>query len=153
MPYLVDGNNVCGAGRDRRLGLPTDELEMIRTLADFSARRSAMLTVVFDGPPAPRRGAGPAQRIGRVKVVYSGAGRSADDAIVDLAEQFATPKDITVVTSDRELRSRVRWLGCRVIGCRQFAGMLQKNVTTTDPEEKPVPGDIEEWEKYFAGDE
>ena len=36
MPYLIDGNNLCGAARDRRLGLPTDEAEMVLLLADFA---------------------------------------------------------------------------------------------------------------------
>ncbi len=124
MPYLIDGNNLCGAGRDRRLGLPTDEREMIGALGAFAARRSVPLTVVFDGALSGHGGACFVTRIGRLEVLYSGAGRQADDVIVDLAERFAAPRHLTVVTSDRELGSRVSWIGCRVIRCRRFAGIL-----------------------------
>jgi len=149
MPYLIDGNNLCGAGRDRRLGLPTGEREMVELLSDFASRRLAALTVVFDGTAAPgRRPRG----TGRVRVAHSGPRRTADDAIVEMAERSAAPADITVVTSDRELRERVRSLGCRTVGCRRFSEILRR--ARSRPEtDKPDRVDLAEWERYFAGED
>ncbi len=149
MPYLIDGNNLCGAGRDRRLHLPTGEPEMVAVLADFATRRSGALTVVFDGPAGPGRSPG---RPGRVRVVHSGPRRTADDVIVDLAERSRTPADITVVTSDRELRDRVRALGCHVPGCRRFAEIIQR-APSPPGNDKPDRVDLDDWERYFAGDD
>jgi len=149
VPYLIDGNNLCGAGRDRRLGLPTGRDDMVRLLNDFAARRSTRLTVVFDGPAPPRGARGSP---GRVRVAHSGAGRTADDAIVALAEGSDAPEDITLVSTDRELRARVRSLGCRVMGCRQFAETVHRS-RARPAEEKPATVDVELWERYFAGDD
>ncbi len=156
MPYLIDGNNLCGAARDRRLALPRDEPEMLRALSGFAEGRSAWLTVVFDGPASPRRPGGIARGAGRVRLVHSGRGRSADDCIVEIARRSAAPADLTVVTSDRDLASRVRTLGCRVIGCRAFAETLHRAADSRrrradEGTEKPQPGDVEEWERWFRG--
>ncbi len=155
MPYLIDGNNLLGAARDRRLDLPRAEDDLIRALASFSGGKRAGLTVVFDGPAGPRRGAGHASRIGRVKVLYSGTGRSADDAIIAEIERHRNSKDFTLVSSDNKLRSHARHLGCRVMGCSEFAAVLSRAKAATsghDAEQKPLPGDIEEWERYFSGE-
>jgi predicted RNA-binding protein with PIN domain len=149
VPYLVDGNNLCGAGRDRRLGLPTDQDDMVRLLNDFATRRSTRLTVVFDGPAAAGRVRGSP---GRVRVLHSGAGRTADDTIVALAGGTSAPRDITLVSSDRELGARVRALGCRVMGCRQFAETVHR-ARARSGDEKPAAVDIDLWERYFAGED
>lgn len=152
MPYLVDGNNLCGAARDRRLGLPVDEAAMVACLSAFAERRAGWMTVVFDGPAGDRRGAARASRAGRLKVAFSGSGRIADDLIVEMAARSGVPADVIVVTSDRRLRARVRELGCRAIGCREFAGRVAA-ASAAAGEEKPLPGDVEAWERYFRGEE
>jgi predicted RNA-binding protein with PIN domain len=154
LPYLVDGNNLCGAARDKRLCIPMDEGKMIGLLASFAERRSSGLVVVFDGSPGRGRQPG---RIGRLTVDYSGKGRPADDVLVDMVREAQNPKNLTLVSSDRRLRDRVRALGCRVMGCRQFAGILNRTSGSggrdSGEDEKPSPGDIEEWERYFAGED
>lgn len=148
MPYVVDGNNLLGAARDRRLGLPRLEQDLVRRLAAFAHARRAFLRVVFDGPAQGRAGG----QAGRVKVQYSGAGRLADDVIVDLVRADANPADLVVVTSDAALRSRVRAAGGRVMGCAEFARRLEQSGSDGDPDEKPLPGDVEAWERWFRGE-
>ena len=152
MPYLVDGNNLCGAARDKRLKIPMDEQEMIRRLSSFAEGRAAPLTVVFDGSPGRGRQPG---RIGRLTIDYSGRGRPADDVLVDIVHDSSNPKNMILVSSDQRLRNRVRALGCRVMGCREFAGILNRTPRGADAgdNEKPSTVDIEEWERYFAGDD
>ncbi|MGH9870745.1 MAG: NYN domain-containing protein [Candidatus Polarisedimenticolia bacterium] len=150
MPYLVDGSNLAGAARDRRLGLPRDEQELVRLLASFAEARSTRLTVVFDGPAEGRGGSGRAHQAGRVKVRYSGSGRTADDLIVDMVRAENAPGDVIVVTSDRDLSSRVRTAGGRVMGCTRFAEALERSASGGGAtEDKPLPGDIQDWEAYF----
>ncbi len=103
MRFLVDGYNVTMADdATRRLRPEEQRLALVRRLA---ARGRELLgvgpiTVVFDKghladePEAPG-----------VEVVFS-RDRTADDVIVEIAE--GEPGDVTVVSSDRELRSRVR---------------------------------------------
>jgi predicted RNA-binding protein with PIN domain len=150
MPYLVDGSNLAGAARDRRLGLPREEQDLVSRLASFAASRRTRVQVVFDGPAQGRGGAGRARQAGRVKVHYSGSGRTADDHIVNLVRGDNSPADIIVVTSDRELASRVRAAGARVMGCARFAEALHRTAHGSgEADEKPLPGDTRDWEAWF----
>jgi len=151
MPYLVDGNNLCGAARDMSLGLPRDEADMVRLLDRFAQARQSEILVVFDGPSGSGRATGQAGRVGRVKVRYAGSGRQADDLIVEMISGWNNPAEITLVTSDNELRRRARSAGARIMGCTAFAAKLTSTGTSSDAAEdhKPLVGDIDEWEEYF----
>ncbi|HKY33940.1 MAG TPA: NYN domain-containing protein [Candidatus Polarisedimenticolia bacterium] len=151
MPYLIDGSNLLGAARDRRLGLPRDEEGLVARLASFAEARSARVVAVFDGPAEGRGPAGRASRAGRVKVFYSGSGRAADDVLVDRVRRESAPADWIVVTSDNDLRRRVRSAGGRVMGCREFSETMARALDRRSGavEDKPLPGDVEEWEAWF----
>ena len=136
MPYLVDGNNLCGAARDRRLGIPTDEKEMILRLQTLSSRDSQELTVVFDGTSSEGRGLGRSGWFEGVRVQYSGAGRTADEAIIQMVEARPDRREVVLVSSDRALRTSIRTLGARVMGCRRFADLLGDAGPATDSPER-----------------
>jgi len=57
-------------------------------------------------------------------VLRSTGARSADDVIVEEAQQSSFARRITVVTNDRTLGARVRSLGCRVMSGETFLGRL-----------------------------
>jgi predicted RNA-binding protein with PIN domain len=103
MLYLVDGYNVTMADpATRALPRETQRLHLIRRLAarpDLLPSRGR-IAVVFDGG----RVAGD-ESLQPVTVRFS-KDDSADDLIVSLA--IASEVPVTVVTSDRELRSRVK---------------------------------------------
>lgn len=103
MLYLVDGYNVTMADpATQMLPRETQRLHLIRRVAarpDLLPTRGSV-TVVFDGG----RGAGD-ETLHPVTVRFS-KDRSADDLIVTLAKASAVP--VCVVTSDRELQSRVK---------------------------------------------
>ena len=119
---LVDGYNVT----KHPLGFPDRGLEDQRTLLLGLCRRLARrfgadMTVVFDGAtvgPIPTR-----LPLGPVEVVFTDAGRSADDEIV--ARTNATPPErpVVVVTSDNELRTRVTSLGATVTRSPALLGL------------------------------
>ena len=103
MLFLVDGYNVTRADEATRHMLPNDmRLALMRRLA---ARGRGLLgagriVVVWD----KGHNAGD-EDIGGVEAVFSLDG-IADDLIVRMAETEAGP--VTIVTADRELKSRVR---------------------------------------------
>jgi predicted RNA-binding protein with PIN domain len=103
MLFLVDGYNVTMADdATRRLERGAQRMALVRRLA---ARGRGLLgageyVVVFDGGRLAED-----EDHGPVQVVFSGD-RSADDVIVDAAAR--ADGRLSVVTSDRELRSRVR---------------------------------------------
>jgi predicted RNA-binding protein with PIN domain len=119
---LVDGYNVTKhpAGfADRGL---EDQRTLLLDLCRRLARRfGAEVTVVFDGGtvgPVPTR-----LPLGPVEVVFTDAGRSADDEIVARANAAPPERPVVVVTSDNELRARVGALGATVTRSPALLGL------------------------------
>jgi predicted RNA-binding protein with PIN domain len=123
MRYLVDGYNVTMADdATRRLGRDAQRLALVRRMA---ARGRELLgpgpvTVVFDGGVLRED-----EVHGNVAARFSGD-ESADDVIVRMA--IAEHGDVVVVTSDRELRSRVREHAGRSIDVRPVASVFEEAV-------------------------
>jgi len=119
---LVDGYNVSKHER----GFPDRTLEDQRTLLlDLSrrvARRcGAEVTVVFDGAsvaPVPTR-----LPLGPVGVVFTDAGRTADDEIVARVNAAPPERPVVVVSSDNELRERSAALGASVTRAPTLLGL------------------------------
>jgi predicted RNA-binding protein with PIN domain len=119
---LVDGYNVTKHPQ----GFPDRGLEDQRTLLLDLCRRlgrrfGAEITVVFDGGtvgPLPTR-----LPLGPVEVVFTDAGRSADDEIVARTNAAPPERPVVVVTSDNELRSRVATLGATVTRSPALLGL------------------------------
>jgi hypothetical protein len=114
MRYLIDGYNAT-----RRLDRDGMRLALVRRL---SARGRGLLgpgpvTVVFDGGVLRED-----EVHGNVQVRFSGD-ETADDVIVRMA--IAAEGDVVVVTSDRELRSRVREHAGRSIDVRPVSSVFE----------------------------
>ena len=119
---LVDGYNVTKHPQgfaDRGL---EDQRTLLLDLCRRLARRfGAEVTVVFDGGtvgPIPTR-----LPLGPVEVVFTDAGRTADDEIVVRTNAAPPDRPVVVVTSDNELRSRVTALGATVTRSPALLGL------------------------------
>ncbi|GAC1445248.1 MAG: hypothetical protein NVSMB52_05830 [Chloroflexota bacterium] len=116
---IVDGYNVIRA--DPRLqSLESVSLEhardvLVRTLASSPRLANDAITVVFDGTNGVR-GHVHTQRLGRVDMVYSARGQSADDVIVARAQELSSHGQVVVVSNDVEVRENCRAEGCDVSG-------------------------------------
>jgi len=119
---LVDGYNVT----KHPAGFPDRDLEDQRTLLLDLCRRlarrfGAAVTVVFDGGtvgPLPTR-----LPLGPVEVVFTDAGRTADDEIVARTTVAPPERPVVVVSSDNELRERVAALGATVTRSPALLGL------------------------------
>jgi predicted RNA-binding protein with PIN domain len=119
---LVDGYNVTKHPQ----GFPDRGLEDQRTLLLDLCRRlarrfGAEVTVVFDGGtvgPIPTR-----LPLGPVEVVFTDAGRTADDEIVARTNAAPPERPVVVVTSDNELRTRVTALGATITRSPALLGL------------------------------
>ena len=149
MHYLVDGNNLAHALGLSIGGLP-DREACARMVASFCRSRGAQATVVFDGR-APE-GARESTRTQRVIVLYSGP-RSADDVILGLVADSKSPRDFTVVTSDKSLGDKSRHRGASVEKAHEFSRRLDRKADGgAGPSEKPSresEGGIDAWLAVF----
>lgn len=112
MHWIIDGNNVMGAGADGWWNDPVAAAaRLTQSIAEWSRPLEDRVTLVFDGAPQDRVAmlAG-----GTLEVLFATRpGRdAADDRIVEIVHQTLDdpeigPDDLTVITSDRALRQRL----------------------------------------------
>ncbi len=120
---VVDGMNVIGSRPD---GWWRDRDAAARRLFGqieaYAARHGLDVLLVLDGAAQADW-----HLEGLVEVVFArDAGfRTADDAIVALVEREVAPGAVEVVTSDRELASRVRAAGAAVTGPRALLDAIE----------------------------
>ena len=119
MAMIVDGYNVLHASR--WLGSEwkgVDRAEFCRLLGSLARHSGERIIVVFDALPSQ-------PDVGRAKatdleVIYSGHGRTADEAIIKMINVSSGPRDLTVVSSDREIKAAARRRGCKVRAAGEF---------------------------------
>jgi predicted RNA-binding protein with PIN domain len=87
--FLFDGNNVLHAGGFR------DREELVDRLAGYVALQGARGVVVFDG-------AGTDSHVGPLEVCFA---EHADDLVERLAAEHRATEPVTVVSSDRAIRT------------------------------------------------
>lgn len=149
MPYLVDGHNLLGQIPGLRLNNPAHRQKLVGMLARFARARRCKMVVLFDGEPSP--GWKTETVLGSVRILHSGAGRSADEILLERIRRARSPRDLTLITSDRSLGDRARHLGARRIRVGEFRSMmdraLEKAGESAEKPERPDPEEVD----YFLG--
>jgi predicted RNA-binding protein with PIN domain len=119
--WIVDGMNVIGSRPD---GWWKDRGRAMLTLVDsldrWAPTQGDQVTVVFERPPST------AITPSAIEIAYAprAAANSADDEIVRLVQADARPHEIRVVTSDKELVTRVAALGASVHPAASFRDLI-----------------------------
>lgn len=142
MRILVDGYNLLHVD-DRLRAFMRFDREAARSgllamLGDYKKARGHKIVCVFDGvredaPHAEAR----TERGHGVTVVFSGPGRSADDAIVALCA--SGEGRAVVVTSDRALGARVEALGAEAVKSKVFYARMIDAKFGAPPGEEDAP--------------
>lgn len=151
MPYIIDGHNLIPA-LGLRLDDPDDEAQLIALLRRFTSRTGKPVTVYFD-----RRAPGASRPMdaGGLSIRFVSQPDTADSAIRrHLARLHAQAPNWTVVTSDREVQSRARLAGARVLSAPEFADRIQAAGQAGPAGEKPdaplTETELAELEREFA---
>ncbi|MHC4506519.1 MAG: NYN domain-containing protein [Planctomycetota bacterium] len=125
MRTLVDGNNLLYAIpplRKLMIGKQTDAARsgLVALLSRLvkSGRLRAPVTVVFDGRASAPVAAD--AEAGGIEVRFAPHPDTADRVIGDLVENGVDFDEYAVVTSDREVQSRVRRFGAKVVSIWKF---------------------------------
>lgn len=106
--WVIDGNNVMGAGADGWWRDPTAAaVRIAEAVAMWGLQHDDPMILVFDGRPQSDLLALATEDLAVDFATRSGRD-AADDRIVEIVEQrFAAEAEITVVTSDRGLADRL----------------------------------------------
>src|SRR5256885_5085131 len=86
--------------------------ELIHVLTQYRDAIGTPITVIFDGAGAPP-GTPQTQSDPEVEVLYSKAGRTADDVIERAAHRFSAHGEVLVVTDDYAEREKIGRASCR----------------------------------------
>jgi len=158
MPLIVDCYNVLHATMPPMLaGL--DEGGLCHALARTAWARSP-ITVVADGRPKPLRAT--ESPVAAVDLVFAGSHRSADDLIIELINQHSAPRRLTVVSSDRVIRTAARRRKARDLASDDFIDklchQLRQHAAGPPPRGRPSiaplpPELVQRWKAAFGFDE
>ncbi len=158
MLILIDGYNLMHAkglmpaGRAPR-GLHEARSRFLDAVAaQLGPARAAVTTVVFDAADPPKRT--PLGRFREMAVVYAVGDENADARLETLIQAHATPKKLTVVSSDRRVLEAARRRKARCLNADQFwSGRLEAGLKPEPPPAapEPPPGQRDRWLREFAG--
>ena len=133
-----------------------DSREKLVTLVKkFQRRKNSKVIVVFDGEPESfLQEKNPSEKI---IVKYPEFGHSADDEIKKILEGYTYFRDVTVITSDRELKDFARNKGAKIINSIEFYYELKRSFRVSGEIEmkqkridtKLSEGEIDHWLKIF----
>jgi len=149
--YLIDGHNLIPHVAGLGLRDPEDEQRLAERLVAFCRRTRCRAEVYFDGAPPAR-----ARRLtlGRVTVIFVRRGRTADEVIhARLRQMGRAARNVTVVSSDRQVQAAARTYGAQVMDAATFARRLNASPPNTPAEEKPTevpPEEVDEWLRLFG---
>ena len=115
--------------------------------------RRKKATVYFDQAPPGFSGV---VSHGRVKAHYVQRGKTADDAIMDALNKLGKrARNVTVVSSDRQVQQAARAVHAKVVSSKEFAddwAALTMVEPTLDPRSRQLTDqELADWEALFKG--
>jgi predicted RNA-binding protein with PIN domain len=155
MPYVIDGNNVIGCSPDISLGEPGSRDKLLQIIHSYQVSRSVNMTVVFDGEPD--RGAFRQNFSPKLTVMFPQPGQTADEVIKEILERYANLREVTLVTSDRELKTYAKERSGHTMNSIEFYYELKKGARLSSRKEEhqkridasPSQTEVEQWLKIF----
>jgi len=141
MPYFLDGNNLIGHALGASRPSEENRQSLVAEVADRLRRTRATAVLFFDGPGSKRTS------LGSLSIRECG-GEGADDAILREIGRSAAPREIVVVTADRELGRRVRDGGAKTLSPGDFWSRFGAS-KAPDRGESGGKVDVDAWLQYF----
>jgi len=144
MPYFLDGNNLIGLARGTSRASSEERRALVGEVAARLRRTRARAVIFFDGSTDRSSSLGSLE-------IREVVGASADDAIVVGVARARNPREIIVVSADRELVRRARDAGGRTLSPEEFWQSFGAERERAREETGKV--DVEEWMRYFEDEE
>ncbi|MEI6845998.1 MAG: NYN domain-containing protein [Candidatus Firestonebacteria bacterium] len=150
MRIIVDGYNVMRSTAfaddfDFKI-LKNQREKFLSLLSDYAGRVKHRVIAVFDGTGSGEV-LGNSENFGNLEVVYSSGGETADEVIKKMAAEASNPKDIIVVSSDKEIVYYVKRCGAGTVPAKE----LYSKIRQKSAPEKGEYNDAEYIEKYIKG--
>jgi len=141
MVVLIDAYNLMGTERG---DLEAAREELVRSVTEYRSRTSHDITLVFDG--YIDGGYGSSTVRGGVRVVYTGIGEKADQAILRMLQRGV---EAAVISSDREVQAGAWAAGAVAVDAETFMKKLWAG--GREPGGYAMDEDDDEDEDTYAG--
>ena len=148
---FIDGHNLIPYIQGISLSDPDDEMMLIQLLQEYCRFRRKKAVVYFDQAPT---GFSDLKQYGKVQVHFVHQGRTADEAIIaELLALGTHARNITVVSSDRQVQQAARAAHARVVSSKAFTEeweSLMSEESLLDPRNRLLSEDeLAKWEALF----
>ena len=152
MLVLIDGHNLIPHMPGVDLSDIDDEARLIRMLQTYCRLRRKRVEVFFDRAPAGWTGR---QQHGQVLAHFVPAGTTADAAIMTRLRNLGKrAKNVTVVSSDRQVIAAARAVHASVVAAEAFAAEwvgLTEQEPELDPRNRMLSEEeVAAWEQLFS---
>lgn len=140
--YILDGYNIIKqlpSQNNKKLKSSRNALVYFIEQRHPQGSRRNKVSIVFDG----REDVLPYREDSSAEIIFA-KGESADDRIKKMVEKSNNPKQIVVVTDDREIKFFVRHCGATVMKVAEF--LAQGKTKTSDKDsgdEKHIPAEVQ----------
>jgi predicted RNA-binding protein with PIN domain len=153
---IIDGNNLLHTiFKFEEDSKAVSDVGLCRLLSRYFALTSEKGEIIFDGTgPSDKSGF---DNISNLEVSFAGLGTDADTVIEGRISASTAPKSLTVVSSDRRLRSAARARRATSIKSDVFWNDVQKQLSRKRPIKEPTEkrqglneGETEQWLEFFG---
>lgn len=153
---IIDGNNLLHAiiKLEEDSGAISD-VGLCRILSRYFALTAEKGEIIFDGTGPPDKSR--FDNISNLEISFAGLGTDTDTVIEDKITASTSPKRLTIVSSDRRLRSAARTRRATSIKSDVFWNDVQKQLSRKRPVKEPKEkrqglneGETEQWLEFFG---
>jgi predicted RNA-binding protein with PIN domain len=154
--FIIDGHNLLHTiiKLEEDSGAISD-LGLCRLLSRYFTLTSEKGEIIFDGTGPPDKSG--FDNISNIEISFAGFGTDTDTVIEDKIRASTAPKSLTIVSSDRRLRSAARARRATSIKSDVFWNDVQKQLSRKRPIKEPTEkqqglneGETEQWLEFFG---
>ncbi len=151
MTLIIDGHNLIPHLPGVALSDPDDEDKLIKIIQDYCRVKGISAEIYFDGAPPGFAGK---KQFGKVRAHFVRTGITADEAIMSHLKMLGKrAKNMSVVSSDRQVQQAARAVHAKVISAASFSKEWQQIVEETpefDPRSRLLSEEeVADWERLF----
>jgi len=154
--FIIDGHNLLHTifKVEEDSGAISD-IGLCRILDRYFSLTSEKGEIIFDGTGPPDKSG--FDKISNLEVSFAGLGTDTDTVIEDKISASTAPKGLTIISSDRRLRSAARTKRATSIKSDVFWNDVQKQLNRKRPIKEPTEkrqglneGETEQWLEFFG---
>lgn len=149
MDYIIDGYNLFFNISKEIDPLEENREKFIKTLNDKIQKRNLVVLIVFDSTYGEAHFFPPKKILSALEVVFSPRGLSADQYILEWISFQESPKQITLITSDKKLAQKASYMGVKLQTIKEFLYFLTRKERKNPSEKKEEKETKEEKERLL----